>query len=80
MEGKTLIDTLLDCSGIRTKSLENEFHRLIEHSEKNASSLGLDDLREILASYLQDVILEAKEHTSDSGANEEALTPVLSQI
>jgi len=60
MEGKTLIQSLLNSTGIKAESLENEFQRLLIESNASEETLTLEQLREILASYLQDVIVEAK--------------------
>lgn len=60
MEGKTLIRSLLNSTGIQAESLENEVQRLLVESNASEETLTLEQLREILANYLQDVIVEAK--------------------
>ncbi len=62
MEGKALIESVLNATGLESASLEKEFKRVIGHSKASEETLTLEQLREILASYLQDVLIEAKEN------------------
>mgnify|MGYP006210287827 CR=1 FL=1 len=60
MEGKTLIQSILRATGLSSHSLESEFKRVIRDSNASEETLTLEQLREVLASYLQDVLVEAK--------------------
>lgn len=60
MEGKTLIQSVLQATGLGSPSLESEFKRVIRNSNVSEETLTLEQLREALASYLQDVLVEAK--------------------
>jgi hypothetical protein len=60
MEGKALIQAVLRATGLGSQSLEKELKRVLKSSNASEETLTLEQLREVLASYLQDVLLEAK--------------------
>lgn len=60
MEGKALIRTVLTSTGLPSESLERELQRLLQGSRASEETLTLEQLRELLADYLQDVLVEAK--------------------
>jgi hypothetical protein len=60
MEGKALIQTLLQATGLAGDSLDMEFGRVLKNSNVSEETLTLEQLREVLASYLQEVLIEAK--------------------
>lgn len=58
--GKDLVENLLSATGLPEKAIRDEFTELLTKHGKNAETLTLDDLREVLADYLQDVLVGAK--------------------
>jgi|FLYM01.1.fsa_nt_gi hypothetical protein len=64
MEGKALISKVLEATGLPSDSLGVEFKKIIDGSNANEETLTLEQLRELLASYLQDVLVEAKDEAS----------------
>lgn len=61
MEGHALLDVLAEASGLPTDLVQQELVELIQAQGKNEKAVTLDDLREILSAYLQDVLVQAKE-------------------
>jgi len=61
MEGHALLELLAEASGLPTDLVEQELVELIQAQGKNEKAVTLDDLREILSAYLQDVLVQAKE-------------------
>lgn len=61
MEGHALLEILAEASGLPTDLVERELVELIKAQGKNEKVVTLDDLREILSAYLQDVLVQAKE-------------------
>ena len=64
MSGEDLIGYFIVASGLPKELAERELNSLILRSGKEASSIDLDELREILVDYLQDVLTEAKKANS----------------
>ena len=58
--GIGLIDELTSSTGLPEELLSAELERLILAAGLKPEALTLDDIRAILAEYLQDVFLEAK--------------------
>lgn len=61
MEGHALLEVLAEASGLPSDLVQQELIELIKAQGKNEKAVTLDDLREILAAYLQDVLVQAKE-------------------
>ena len=61
MEGHALLEVLAEASGLPTDLVTQELTELIQAQGKNEKAVTLDDLREILSAYLQDVLVQAKE-------------------
>lgn len=61
MEGHALLEVLAEASGLPTDLVQQELVELIQAQGKNEKAVTLDDLREILSAYLQDVLVQAKE-------------------
>ena len=61
MEGHALLEILAEASGLPTDLVQRELIELIKAQGKNEKAVTLDDLREILSAYLQDVLVQAKE-------------------
>lgn len=58
--GRELFETLLAGTGLPDQGLRKEMSALMNRHGKSVDALTLDDLREMLADYLQDVLVEAK--------------------
>lgn len=71
MEGAQLLTEVTDATGLPNDLVGNELARLVASAGLSEETLTLDDLRDLLAAYLQDVIVEAK-HSFGSGSGTEA--------
>lgn len=60
MNGKDLIDTLTQSSDVPPELISTELRRLLEQNHIAENQVTLDQLRELLAEYLQDVFISAK--------------------
>lgn len=60
MEGLALLRVLIQSTGLPMDAVEREIKRLLDARNLRAEDLTLEDVREILAFYLQDVLTEAK--------------------
>ena len=58
--GEALIGELTEATGLPEELVDTELGRLITNAGKIRDDVTLDDLRAILAEYVQDVLLEAK--------------------
>lgn len=61
MHGLDLLKTLIESTGLPDQAVKAELDRLLIKHAINPETITLDDLRLILADYLQDVLIEAKE-------------------
>ena len=64
MEATNVFDTVIEATGLPKDLIEKELKILLENSGLTSESLTLDELRQILTNYLQDILLEAKEEIS----------------
>lgn len=64
MSGKDLLNQVLAATDLPQESLSRELANLLEKAKCSQESLSLDDLRQILADYAQEVLLEAQVHYS----------------
>ena len=62
MQGLDLIEVVLEMTGLPQESLRREFAKLLVQNNKCPETFSLEDLRQILTTYLQDAILQAKDH------------------
>jgi hypothetical protein len=60
MEGLALLRVLIQSTGLPMDAVEREVKRLLEARNLRPENLKLEDVREILAFYLQDVLTEVK--------------------
>ena len=58
--GEALIKTVVDSTGLPNDPVVEELNRLIEKAGLQKETLTLDDMRAILADYLQDTLLDLK--------------------
>lgn len=61
VRGTALINELSHATGLPDDLIGEELSRIIASAGKSTSEVTLDELREMLAAYLQDVLIEAKE-------------------
>ena len=60
MEGLGLLRSLIEATGLPGEAVEREIQRLLRARGVDPAHVTVDDLREMLAAYLQDVLIEAK--------------------
>ena len=60
MEGLALLRVLIQSTGLPMDAVEREIKRLLQARNLRPEDLTLEDVREILAFYLQDVLTEVK--------------------
>lgn len=61
MEGLSLLKTLIEATGLPAAAVEREVSQILAKKNLKPEALTLEDVREVLSAYLQDVLLEAKE-------------------
>lgn len=61
MRGTALIEELSVASGLPDDLIGEELSRIIAGAGKSTADVTLDELRVLLASYLQDVLADAKD-------------------
>jgi len=64
MTGITLLKNLIASTGLPAELVESEIQRLLSLANIKAEELTIEDLRAILAIYMQDILLEAKKEYS----------------
>lgn len=64
MSGKDLLNQVLAATDLPQESLKHELAHLLDKAKCSQESLSLDDLRQILADYAQEVLLGAQAHYS----------------
>lgn len=60
----TLAKTVIEATGLPQDSVEKEFNTLLERFGKSPETLTMEELREVMAEYLQMVFLELHEEMS----------------
>lgn len=60
MSGLDLLKILIESTGLPTQAVEREIAKMLVENSLDPTNLTLDDVRELLAGYLQDVLVEAK--------------------
>lgn len=61
--GNALLEMVILATGLPEREIRRELQALIFKHGKTPESVTIEDLRVILADYLQDVILSSKEET-----------------
>lgn len=80
MDGARLLTEVTDATGLPNDLVGNELARLVASAGLSEETLTLDDLRDVLAAYLQDVIVEAKNSFGSEIEFEEETSQVTSII
>lgn len=65
MEGDALITELASATGLPKAWVEDELRALLARRGLNPSEFSIDNLREVLAEFLQETLLQAKEHLAE---------------
>ncbi len=65
LQGTNLIDELKECSGLDGDFFDHQMSRILNRYSVNPENLDLDQLREVLADYLQALILEDESKHSE---------------
>lgn len=60
MEGLGLLRALIEATGLPEEAVDREIQRLCAAQGIDPEEITLDNLRDVLALYLQDVLVEAK--------------------
>jgi hypothetical protein len=63
--GENLIGDVADATGLPSELISKELCTLLEKAGIHPTQTTLEDLRAILAEYVQDILLEAKANYSD---------------
>ena len=66
MEGHKLIEKLATLTGLPKDAVNHELVQLVESYGIRPEALTLNDVRAILAEYLQDVLLNAKKELAEN--------------
>lgn len=61
--GKNLFNTVVAATGLPQNAVSAELGDLLSQVGKSPEDMTIEDLREIMAEYLQTVLLETKENT-----------------
>ncbi len=64
--GTGLLRTLIEATGLPQAMVESELQRLLRARGLSEEAVTLDDIREILAAYLQESLVEAKHSLSQN--------------
>ena len=59
--------TIINATGLPKDLIQNEFDRHARKLNFDPNNLDLEQIREILADYMQDVLLEAKRNFEEAG-------------
>lgn len=60
--GNKLFHAVVEATGLPEDNCQNEFADLLKKYGKDPEALTLEELREVIAEFLQDSILELAEH------------------
>lgn len=66
--GKNLAETVVEATGLPTTAVEKEFNTLLKNHGTTAEDMTIDDLREMMAEYLQTVFLELAEQENSAAS------------
>jgi hypothetical protein len=64
--GEDLFSQVIDATGLPEDGVSQELNRLLSQAGVERSEMTLDDLRRILAEYVQDVLLAAQDEYSQA--------------
>lgn len=61
MNGRRLLQILIEATGLPQESVEQELVQILARRGVSPENVTLDDLREVLANYMQDTLIEMKQ-------------------
>jgi hypothetical protein len=61
VSGLALLKLLIESTGLPPEAVERELSKILSKANIQPENLTLDDVRDLLAIYLQDVLIEAKQ-------------------
>lgn len=61
MEGLELLRFLVEASGLPRESIDMELKKLLQRFGISPEHVTIDDVRDIMSTYLQDALTEAKD-------------------
>jgi hypothetical protein len=61
MEGLNLLRILIEATGLPPDAVERELTRIINRRGLSPETISIDDVREVMCTYLQDVLVGAKD-------------------
>ena len=64
MEGLDLLRVLIEATGLPADAVERELTKILARRGLTPETVSLEDVRDVLSTYLQDVLSEAKESAS----------------
>lgn len=64
--GEKLLEEVVDATGLPEDMMSKELNRLVSQAGLESKDLTLEDLRTILAEYVQDVLLAAQKEFSET--------------
>jgi hypothetical protein len=64
MEGLALVKLLIESTGLPPEAVERELNKILAKGNFQREELTLDDVRELLSLYLQEVLVEAKQESA----------------
>ena len=73
MEGLGLLRVLIEATGLPPEAVERELNKILFKRNLTADTLTIEDVRDVLACYLQDVLVEAKAEISTASASSKDL-------
>lgn len=60
MKGSELLEAIAEATGLPNNLILSELKKLVQKEQYPLDQLTLDELREVLADYLQDILIEAR--------------------
>lgn len=64
ISGLELLEAIATATGLPFNCTQNELHAIIKESNKELDTISLEDVRALLAEYMQEVLLEAQKNYS----------------
>ena len=64
--GEKLIQLISEATGLPRELIETEINQLIASHGFSPNQITLEELRSIIAEYMQDVLCQAKDHLAQS--------------
>jgi hypothetical protein len=66
MQGLGLLRILIEATGLPAAAVERELTKILASRNLTAETISIDDVREVLSSYLQEVLTQAKDSVNET--------------